>query len=117
MRMSANFSTTARALCSPSIVHLVPSAAQDAWLKAKEDRGAPIGAAQLARPEEMPSHYPQRKPHPDAPFVEITCALEVEDAQPDSKRRTRAELDRISQRNGLVRKLSRTFRPSGDDAA
>lgn len=110
-------SGTAHTLCSPSVCQQMPALAQDAWLKAKEAQGCPIGAPQLARLEAMPSHYPLLIPSPEAPFAEVVRIHDSPDSSHASRRKTAAEIAMIGQRNGLVRKLSRVARSDGDDAA
>ncbi|EEX16540.1 hypothetical protein CSE45_3802 [Citreicella sp. SE45] len=70
MSKSAHFPTVAKTLCSTTYMHLAPACVQDAWLRAKEDRGQPLTAAQLSRLEEIPSHYPARPHTAEAPFVD-----------------------------------------------
>ena len=71
MFKTGTFTAVSRTLCSPGVVHLAPAAAQDAWLAAKEARGQALSAEQLARLEDMPSHYPGHAAIPEAPFVEV----------------------------------------------
>lgn len=108
---------TARTLCTPSVCQQMPALAQDAWLQAKETQGCPIGAAQLSRLEAMPSHYPQLIPSSDAKFAEVVRIHGTSNSSQASRRKTAAEIARIGQRNGLVRKLSRMARSDGNDAA
>jgi|GEM_PF-3060999 len=79
MFKTGTFTAVSRTLCSPGVVHLAPAAAQNAWLAAKEARGQALGAAQLARLEAMPSHYPGHAAIPEAPFVEVIDLADLED--------------------------------------
>ena len=79
MFKTGTFTAVSRTLCSPGVVHLAPAAAQDAWLAAKEARGQPLSAAQMARLEAMPSHYPGHAAIPEAPFVEVIDFDDLDD--------------------------------------
>lgn len=85
-----NFTAVSRTLCSPGVIHLAPAAAQSAWLSAKEMRGQPLSAAQLARLERMQSHYPGHAAIPEAPFVEVIDRADLDEMPPAALSETEA---------------------------
>lgn len=71
----SHFSAIAAGLTNPELPQLLPSAAHQLWLSAKELRGAPIDSERLHRLEAMPSHYPTT-PAGEATRGEVAAGLE-----------------------------------------